>query len=106
MFGYCLSALTDLEVKIRRRDANLGKIEAAVGWHFFAGAPSRIEITVMPVNPEQTEVSISSRSVIRAQFDWGRNRRIVRRFFDKLNFIVRRAEKIKEQDEMHTEPSS
>jgi hypothetical protein len=94
MFEYCLSALTEIGAKVQRRDANLGKIEATVGWHLFIGSPCRIEVKVMPAGPDQTEVSITSRSVISTQFDWGRNRRIVGKFRNMVDFIVQRAERI------------
>ena len=97
MFSYSVSALRESGVKVRRQDANLGKIEASAGWHLFIGSPCRVEVKVMPVDTERSQVSISSFSTIRPQFDWGRNRRIVRRFFDMLNLIIRRAAMVKEQ---------
>ena len=90
MFSYCLSVLTETGVRIKRKDANLGRIEAGLGWHLFIGSPCRVEVTVPPVAPDQTKVTISSWSLIRTQFDWGRNKRIVGKFLETLDFIIDR----------------
>ena len=90
VFGYCVSAITEMGARVRRKDANMGKIEASVGWHLFIGSPCRIEVTVTPIGPDQTKVTVSSWSVIRTQFDWGRNKRIVGKFLETLDFIMNR----------------
>ena len=89
-FSYCLSAITEIGARVRRKDANLGKIEASVGWHLFIGSPCRIEVTVTPIAPDQTKVTVSSWSVIHTQFDWGRNKRTVGKFLETLDFIMDR----------------
>ena len=90
MFSYCLSAITEIGARVKRKDANLGKIEAAVGWHLFIGSPCRVEVIVTPIAPDQTKVTVFSWSVIHTQFDWGRNKRIVGKFLETLDFIMNR----------------
>ena len=90
MFSYCLSAITEIGARVRRKDANLGKIEASVGWHLFIGSPCRVEVTVKPIAPDQTKVTVASWSLIRTQFDWGRNKRTVGKFLETMDFIMNR----------------
>ena len=90
VFGYCISALTEIGARVRRKDPNVGKIEASVGWHLFIGPPYRFDVTVKPISPDQTKVTVASRSTIRTQFDWGRNKRNVTKFLENMDFIMNR----------------